>query len=410
MEFENIAVIGAGTMGAGIAQLAASYGSSVRLIDVSADMLRTSVDGIRARLDRSVDKGKRTADQRDAIMGRITTSQTITDLANIQLAIEAVVENPQVKETVFRELDAATPSGAVLATNTSSLRVSEIAIASTRPERVVGMHFFNPAPVMPLVEIIAGDASDAWAVDVAFRAAEAWGKVPVRAKDTPGFIVNRVARGYYLEALRMLGEGVADVETIDGAMRTLGGFRMGPFQLMDLVGLDINYAVSSSVYEQSGRPARLVPHEIQRSLVDKGLTGRKAGRGFYRYDVDPPEVDLLRDERPLKVSCDLTAVVDRFAQSAALHGGATLDGRNFRERYVFARILAAIMNEASMTLADGVATGSDIDTAMRHGTNYPKGPLEWADGVGLEIVGDLLRALDEISADGRFRPARRFGG
>jgi 3-hydroxybutyryl-CoA dehydrogenase len=259
---------------------------------------------------------------------------------------------------------------------------------------------------MPLVEIITAEQSDESALELATNAAKDWDKVPVRAKDTPGFIVNRVARGFYLEALRMLGEGVAAVHTIDNAMRALGKFRMGPFQLMDLVGLDVNYAVSCSVWEQSGKPPRLKPHDIQRELVVEGRLGRKSKHGFYRYESDPPVVNVEIDVQPFTPPAELAEAVKRFTHRAALCDQETLNGATDVERYAFARILATIMNEAAMALEEKVATAADIDTAMRDGTNYPQGPCEWADKTGRDRVTPLLNALDQTTGDKRFAPSK----
>ncbi len=404
MAVQRVVVIGAGTMGAGIAQTAAGGGCDVVLIDVTADAVERGIGGIRSALDRRVDRGKMDAADRDALLGRIEGRTAIEGLGDVQLAIEAIVEDLGVKRKVFGQLEATCSTDAVLATNTSSLRVSDIAGGVADAGRVVGMHFFNPAPVMPLVEVIAGRESSDRALNLVTEAARAWGKVPVRASDTPGFIVNRVARGFYLEALRMLGEGVAGVDKIDAAMKTLGTFRMGPFELMDLVGLDVNYAVSCSVYEQSGEPARLQPHDIQRDLVEKGHLGRKSGRGFYSYDGPSPTVDVRGDERGISLGGELSDAVNRFAECAALCESDVLAAATEIDRYIFSRTLVAIMNEAGLALGDGVATGADIDTAMQRGTNYPKGPLAWAKSAGHERLASLLRFLNESVTDGRFAP------
>ena len=408
MSIEHIAVIGAGTMGTGIAQVAAIHGCRVRLIDVNSEVLERAIEEIRSRLESSVAKGRLSADERSAILKRITASGELADIADVSLAIEAVVEDLESKVQVFQALEQATSADAVLATNTSSLRVSKIAEAVEAPERVVGMHFFNPAPVMPLVEVIAAERADERSLDLVTQVAREWGKIPVRAKDTPGFIVNRVARGFYLEALRMLGEGVAGVAAIDAALRTLGTFRMGPFRLMDLVGLDVNYAVSCSVWEQSGRPARLKPHDIQRELVEQNRLGRKSRRGFYRYESDPPVVNVERSITELDPPEEVSRAVTSFVQAAALCDADTLSNASMQDRYVFARILATIMNEAALALDEQVASAADIDTAMRHGTNYPKGPLRWAEQVGYGNVARLLLALSDDPTDCRFAPARLF--
>ncbi len=404
----TVAVIGAGTMGAGIAQLAAVHGCNVHLIDVTTESVTRGYKEIADRLARSAQKGRITTEERDAIIARIQTGTTIVALPEVDLAIEAVVEDMDVKRKVFSALEQATRPGAILATNTSSLRVAEIAKSVRNVSRVVGMHFFNPAPIMPLVEIIAARQSSESALTAVAESARSWGKVTVRAQDTPGFIVNRVARGFYLEALRMLGEGVADIATIDNAMIRLGTFRMGPFQLMDLVGLDVNYAVSCSVYEQSGQPARLKPHPIQGELVEKRCIGRKAGQGFYKYDSDPPGVAVPCEVIAFAPGQDLAEAVNAFAKSAALCDAETLSVATDVEKYAFSRILATIMNEAAMTLEDGVASAEDIDIAMQRGTNYPNGPLAWAESTGSARVLAFLDTLNRTCNDDRFAPAVQF--
>jgi len=398
----EIAVVGAGTMGAGIAQLAASHGCRVHLFDVNRDVLDEAREKIAQHLDRSVSKGRLAATERDVILERIRPAVAIEHLDGVELAIEAVVEDLAAKHGVFADLERTTPRTAVLASNTSSLSITRIAEAVADPGRVVGMHFFNPAPVLPLVEVIAGERSAAESVEWAVAAARAWGKTPVRVKDTPGFIVNRVARGFYLEALRLLSEGVAGVDEIDAVMRTHGSFRMGPFELMDLVGLDVNLAVSTSVWEQLGRPVRLEPHDIQRRLVEADKLGCKTDCGFYRYDQGHKVPAQAVDRRSFLLSPLLSDAMLAFcARAGASHAGST-------EQYVFARILAAIMNEAAFAFDEGVASSDGIDLAMQKGTNYPKGPLAWADEVGHRTVRGVLRALNQSAGDGRYEPARLF--
>jgi 3-hydroxybutyryl-CoA dehydrogenase len=399
---KSIAVIGAGTMGSGIAQLAATRGCAVRLIDIDADVLARAGREITKHLDRSVEKRRMSAADRDAALRRITSDANIDDLDGVELVIEAIVENLDVKKKVFAMVERAAPHAAVLATNTSSLSVGKIADGVADPSRVVGMHFFNPAPIMPLVEVIASDRSSDAAVDRAFNAATEWGKTPVRAKDTPGFIVNRVARGFYLEALRLLGEGVAGVDEIDSVMKRHGGFRMGPFELMDLVGLDVNLAVSESVWDQIDRHPRFTPHDIQRRLVAQGHLGRKTGRGFYAYQHDHPLPACPVDRRSFQLNPLLSDALRMFAKRAGATD-ATPTGQ-----YVFARILSAIINEAGHAYSAGVATSGDIDTAMIKGTNYPKGPLAWADEIGHRNVRGLLKNLNRAVDDDRYAPAPLF--
>lgn len=403
-------------MGAGIAQLAASHGCTVHLIDINLEVLQRGLDGIRKALDRLVEKGKLSSTERDATVTRITllaTSDLLTltptlslggrgGLGDVALAIEAVVEDIAVKQGIFRQLDAATSSSAVLATNTSSLSVSKIAAAVRDPSRVVGMHFFNPASVMQLVEVISGRSSAQRAIDFAVQAAKAWGKTTVVAKDTPGFIVNRVARGYYLEALRLLGEGVAGVDEIDNIMRVHGRFKMGPFELMDLVGLDVNLAVSTSIWEQMNKHPRFTPHDIQKKLVADGNLGRKTKRGFYSYVDDHPLPAYHVDRRSFQLSPLLRDAVRIFGEKAgALKAGIT-------EQYIIARVLGAILNESASAFCENVATREDIDIAMLMGTNYPKGPLAWAEEIGHRTVRGVLRGLNASVAPGRYEPASLF--
>jgi len=389
-------------MGAGIAQLAATHGWSASLIDSNAAALERGLAGIAKELQRQVDKGRLAPDQREAALGRIRPSDAIRDLHEAEIAIEAVIENLTVKQEVFSALEDALPAGAILATNTSSLSVTRIADSVSDPSRVIGMHFFNPAVVMPLVEIIAGRQSDAAYLDQAAAIACSWGKTVVHARDTPGFIVNRVARGYYLEALRALGEGIGGVDEIDAVMRTHGGFKMGPFELMDLVGLDVNLAVSTSVWEQMGKPARLAPHPIQQNLVSEGKLGRKTGRGFYRYEDARAVAAYPVDRRSFHLSPLLSETMRSFSQRAGAHDAGST------EQYVFSRILGAIINEAGLALGDGIASAQDIDLAMVAGTNYPKGPLAWAESIGYRTVRGLLSAINEAVPDRRFAPAPVF--
>ena len=391
-------------MGAGIAQLAAARGCGVHLTDVSDEVLTRAFAGIERRLDRLVEQGKLTAKEREAALRRISTANVIEGLEEVELAVEAVVEDLAVKREVFARLERATSDSAVLATNTSSLSVTEIARGLQNPERVIGMHFFNPVPVMPLVEVVAAEASDESAVDVAFRAASAWGKMPVRVKDAPGFIVNRVARGFYLEALRLLGEGVAGVDEIDRVMCRHGGFRMGPFELMDLIGLDVNLAAGTSIWERMGRPSRLAPHRIHRELVETGHLGRKAGRGFYGYDHDHKLPAFIVDRQSFELSPLLKdAMLALTFRAGAREATST-------EQYILCRILGAVINEAGLAYSEGIASSADIDIAMLAGMNYPRGPLAWADEIGHRTVRGVLKALNELVTDDRYSPAPLFAG
>jgi len=277
-----VGVAGAGTMGAGIAQVAAWAGHRVIVYDIAPEFVRRGLDGVAKMLIRGAEKGRHPRDEADAAIERLVPSTDFSDFAPCGLVIEAAPERLDLKREMFAKLEAIVDADAVLATNTSTLSVAAIAAGLAHPRRVCGMHFFNPAPLMPLVEVIRGPATDPAVVATVARLARAWGKTPVEATDTAGFIVNRVARPFYGEGLRLLGEGVADVATIDRLVRD-GGFPMGPFELMDLIGIDVNFAAASSVYEGFFHDPRFRPHPIQRAMVESGRLGRKTGRGYYDY-------------------------------------------------------------------------------------------------------------------------------
>jgi 3-hydroxybutyryl-CoA dehydrogenase len=279
-----IGVIGSGVMGSGIAQVAAQSGYKVLLYDVDAKLLEKAVASIGGFLRRAADKGKITPEGAESALARITTVLSLDEFKPCDLVIEAAPERLELKESLFRQLSSIVHPEAILATNTSTLGVTQIAAAATQPERVVGMHFFNPAPLMALVEVIAGAETSEAVTGAIVEIASRMGKNPVRVKDTPGFIVNRVARPFYLEALRLLQDGVADPETIDRIVRGGGGFRMGPFELMDLIGIDVNYAASRSVYEQFFHEPRFRPSILQQRMVESGRLGKKSGRGWHTYD------------------------------------------------------------------------------------------------------------------------------
>ncbi|QOJ14994.1 MAG: 3-hydroxyacyl-CoA dehydrogenase [Planctomycetia bacterium] len=397
----TVAVLGAGTMGSGIAQVAALSGWEAVIYDLRPEFARSQIDRIHAALDKLVERGKLPVDQRNAAAARIRAGGQSADAAGADLLIEAVIEDMSAKVAAITPFVGVLAPTAPIASNTSSLSIGRLAGELRCESRVVGMHFFNPVPLMPLVEVISAPHSDAAMIERTVQAARGWGKTVVRAKDTPGFIVNRVARGYYLESLRLLDEGVAGVDEIDRALRRMGGFRMGPFELMDLIGIDVNYGVSCSVWEQMERPSRLAPHRIQQELAAAGRLGRKSGRGFYLYDAEPPVPAVAVQRRSFDYPPELREAVRRVASAGAAHGA---EG-SATEEYVFARVLATIINEAALALDSGVAAQGDIDVAMRLGTNYPHGPLEWAERIGRRTCAALLRVMDRMSADGRFAPA-----
>ncbi len=283
-----IGVIGAGTMGAGIAQVAAAAGHPVLLFDLKSETVTQAITNIDLALTRQLNKGKIIVEAKTALLARIAPCHDLAVMSVADLIIEVVVEDLSIKRQLFAELESITQTSTILASNTSSLSITAIGSDLHRPERLVGMHFFNPVPLMGLVEVISGLMTDQSVAATVFDTATAWGKHPVHAKSTPGFIVNRVARPYYAEALRALQEGAADIATLDAVLREAGGFRMGPFELMDLIGLDVNYAVTESVFQAYYQDPRFTPSLLQQELVQGGFLGRKSGRGFYRYDDDSP--------------------------------------------------------------------------------------------------------------------------
>ncbi len=396
-----IGILGAGAMGAGIAQVAATHGFTVLLLDVDPAVARTAIESIGKRLDRLVAKQLLTKQQRDEALAQITVASSPQDLRDCDLVIEAIVEDLAVKAKALGALVPHLPKDAVIASNTSSLSITKIGEAIGQPARTVGLHFFNPAPLMPLVEVIAGAQSDANSIRRATLIAESWGKTVVKAADVPGFIVNRVARPYYLEAFRILEDQFATADEIDKAMRDLGQFRMGPLELTDMIGHDVNAATTHSVWEQLGKPARLAPSRTQQQLVKDGHLGLKTRRGVYDHESEPPRSMIEINRQPLPLDGRLASAVDDFVSRASDQIGSNI------EKYVFARILVAIINEAAWAISDKVASASDINTALKLGTNYPKGPLEWAEEIGYGPCGTLLDALNSTSGgtDKRFEAA-----
>lgn len=373
-----VGVVGAGAMGSGIAQVAAAAGHDVVLGDANPGAVLRAKAAMENALTRLVEKGKLAQGQMDATLGRIrfaerAVGEDLRAYADCGLVVEAVIEELGVKKELFAALEGVTAPGCVLATNTSSLSVAAIASACERSERVLGVHFFNPAPVMPLVEIVPWLASDPAIVAEVRTLVDGWGKTTVLATDTPGFIVNRVARPFYGEALRLAEEHVADYATIDWAMRELGGFRMGPFELMDFIGNDVNYAVTCSVFEAFAYEPRYKPSLTQRRLVEAGMLGRKTGRGYYDYRDGAAKPEPTRD---------------------AELGQRVLD-----------RVLAMLVNEAVDAVYWRVASPTDIDLAMTKGVNYPKGLLAWGDELGpARVLAQLLELQDEYQED-RYRPS-----
>ena len=287
----SVAVIGSGVMGAGIAQVAATAGHVVKLYDIRPEAVNKAIEDVRKNLQRFVGKNRLSAEVAEAAASRVQPAARIQELAGVKLAIEAVVEDLAVKKRLFAELEQVVDEDCILATNTSSLSITAIASDLKRPARIAGMHFFNPAPLMELVEVISGLTTDPSSAELVAQTAASWGKTPVHVKSAPGFIVNRVARPFYGEALRLLSERAASPASIDAIMRDSGGFRMGPFELMDLIGNDVNFAVTNSVFEAFFGDPRFAPSLIQQELVHAGFLGRKSGRGFFEYGPNaiPPQ-------------------------------------------------------------------------------------------------------------------------
>ncbi|UCF68983.1 MAG: 3-hydroxybutyryl-CoA dehydrogenase [Acidobacteriota bacterium] len=368
-----IGVIGAGTMGAGIAQVAATNGHPVVVYDLSESARENARSGLEKILARQVEKNRLTASEADAIAGRIRFTPSIDDLGNADLVIEAIIEDLQAKCELFHAVEKTVGPDAVIATNTSSLSVTAIAASTACHERCIGLHFFNPAALMPLVEVVPALQTAEQTLTRARSLVDGWGKTTVVARDTPGFIVNRIARPFYGEALRVLDEGLADVATIDWAMKKVCGFRMGPFELMDLIGIDINYAVTETVFAAFFYDPRYRPSFTQKRMVEAGLLGRKTGRGYYDHAPSSDRPEPVRDSG--------------LANS------------------ISARILTMLINEAVDAVFWNVASVQDIDLAMTKGVNYPKGLLRWADEIGLERVLARLTQLQHEYGEDRYRPS-----
>ncbi len=368
-----IAIVGSGAMGTGIAQVAATAGHKVLIFDNNKESMERSSGSLRKILNRLVEKERITQTEADGIIGRIHYCHNIEDLAEANLVIEAIVENLEVKKNLFGHLELIVDDDAILATNTSSLSIASICAACTHPERVIGIHFFNPAPLMPLVEVIPAVQTSGSTLVEARNLIDSWGKTTVSAKDTPGFIVNRVARPFYGEAIRILEEGIADVPTIDWAIKEVGKFRMGPFQLMDYIGNDINYAVTETVFEQFYYDPRYRPSFTQKRMVEAGWLGKKSGRGYYDYREGAQNPEPTQDQELGK--------------------------------QIVNRILLMLINEAADALYLNISTRDGIDLAMTKGVNYPKGLLQWADEIGIENVLKSLTDLQDYYGEDRYRPS-----
>jgi 3-hydroxybutyryl-CoA dehydrogenase len=366
-----IGIVGSGAMGSGIAQVAASAEHKTIVYDTNVAALEKAKTNLSNSLNKLVEKQKISSEKAQSILNFTSFTSTIQDFKECDLIIEAIVENIDVKQSVFKELESITSENCVLASNTSSLSITSIASACVKPEKVIGIHFFNPATLMPLVEIIPGVATDMVIANHCQALINSWGKVTVMAKDTPGFIVNRVARPFYSEALRIYDEQIADMATIDWAMREFGGFKMGPFELMDLIGHDVNYVVTETVWKQFYYDPRFKPSLTQKRLLEAKFLGKKTSRGFYDYREGNSMPEPKKDENLAK--------------------------------YIVNRVLCMLINEACDTKYLGIASAADIDLAMTKGVNYPKGLLKWGDEIGLAQVLTTLNDLYEEYQEDRYR-------
>ena len=368
----KVGVIGAGTMGAGIAQVAAQNGHQVFLVDLNQEVVEKAKLGHIKVFERLVEKGTMTKEQTATILNAIHYSTSTNDFRDCGLVIEAIIENLEIKHKVFAELESIVDENCILASNTSSLSIASIGSALKKSDRVIGIHFFNPAPLMPLVEIIPAVQTSAQTIDKCKELISTWKKTGVVCKDTPGFIVNRVARPFYGEALRIYEEGIADFATIDWAMTHFGGFKMGPFTLMDFIGNDVNYAVTESVFSAFYYDPRFKPSFTQKRHREAGFLGRKSGRGYYSY---ADGVDLPKPKEDSELG-----------------------------KKIFDRILTMLINEAVDAVFMQVASPEGVDLAMMKGVNYPKGLLQWADEIGLEKVLLQLEDLFAEYGEDRYRP------
>ena len=367
----NVGIIGGGTMGSGIAQVAATAGCKVKLYDTNQAALDKAKAALEKILLRLIEKGRIDSEEKTRIQSNISYVDSLKALGDSNLTIEAIIENLDIKQKVFSELETYVADDCIIASNTSSLSIASIAASLQKPERCVGIHFFNPAPLMKLVEVIPAIQTSETVLEQSIQTITDWKKVVAVAKDTPGFIVNRVARPFYGEALRIYEEGIADFATIDWSLKTVGGFRMGPFELMDFIGNDVNYIVTETVFTAFYFDPRYKPAFTQKRFAEAGYLGRKSGKGYYDYSVGATKPTPLEDK----------ALAEK----------------------IFNRVIIMLINEAADALFLNIASAEDIDNAMTKGVNYPKGLLAWADEIGIDKCVDALdRLYDEYHED-RYR-------
>lgn len=368
---KNIGIIGAGTMGIGIAQVAATNGCKVWVYDANAKQVETATIGLEKTLTKLVDKQKISAEKMTEILANISIATELKDLKDSELVIEAIIENKDIKTKVFTELETYVSESCIISSNTSSISITSLGAELKKPERFIGIHFFNPAPLMPLVEVIPSLLTEETLAEKIYTLMKDWGKIPVIAKDIPGFIVNRIARPYYGEGLRIVEENIATAEQVDDAMKTLGNFKMGPFELMDLIGVDVNFAVTTTVYKDYFYDPKYKPSLLQQRMSEAKLHGRKTGKGFYDYSEGA--------EKPVAVKDD------------ALY------------QQIFLRIISMLINEAVEAKRLGIANDEDLELAMQKGVNYPKGLLSWGKEIGYAKISETLQNLYEEYQEERYR-------
>lgn len=368
---KNIGIIGAGTMGIGIAQVAATAGCKVVVYDAQTPQIDKALSGLEKTLQKLVDKAKISQEKAGEIRNNITKAETLQDLKDSDLVIEAIIENKEIKTKVFTELETYVSENCIIGSNTSSISITSLGAELKNPERFIGIHFFNPAPLMPLVEVIPSLLTEKSLAEKIYNLMKDWGKMPVIARDIPGFIVNRIARPYYGEGLRIVEENIATVEQVDEAMKTIGNFKMGPFELMDLIGVDVNFSVTTTVYKDYFNDPKYKPSLLQQRMSEAKLHGRKTGKGFYDYTEGA--------EKPVAQKDD------------ALY------------QQIFLRIISMLINEAVEAKRLGVANDEDIELAMQKGVNYPKGLLNWGKEIGFSKISETLHNLYEEYQEERYR-------
>ena len=393
---KEVCIIGAGTMGRGIAQVAATSGWKTNLYDKNHNLCLNAAESVKKRIDRLAEKGLVNEKNHLIYKSNINVSEDLSTYKNSSLVIEAIVEDFNLKVELLNLLKKKFPNS-ILGTNTSSLSITDLANKSNTADQLIGIHFFNPAPLMPLVEIIKGDETPSDILEKTNNIITEWSKVAVCAKDAPGFIVNRVARPFYLESWRCFENSLGGIDSIDYSMTEVAGFKMGPFTLTDLIGQDINVATTQSIFSRLNKPSRLTPNWIQEELVYNGFLGKKSSRGAYAYSKSEKIPALF--EQPNKATLPLaeSKIVDQFSKNAGFKKDTPIHS------LIASRVLACIINEAWWAKEEDVASELEIDTAMKLGTGYPYGPFEWCKKIGPNIVKTLLASMSESVSDDRYK-------